>query len=240
MRLATQVGALVLLALWGRAPLCAAAPIPGSAPRFAVPVLCTDNMLAAHTRARGTAVIVDARGVILTAAHVVVGADVYCTLTVLAPNDEWNRASKFYAFAVQQCSADPFLDLAVCRITPLDKLKNSSFLREAPIRTQGWKPGTAATVTGFTGWGWFPTVLRGQLLPPQMYHTHEGCYCDVAIAVETHQGMSGSPIVDEGGNVIGVITLAGTGKFRGMSFGTSLANAAGFLRKHVGNSPPAR
>jgi S1-C subfamily serine protease len=218
--------------LLGNARPYGEAQMPSLAPRFAVPVLCTDNQLAAHTKARGTAVIVDASGLILTAAHVILEAKLYCTLTVLVPNDEWSRASKFYAFTVQQCSADQLLDIATCRITPLDRLKDWSFLRAANLRMQGWTPNAFARITGFTGWGWFPTVLRGQILPPQLYHTHEGCYCDVAVNVETHEGMSGSPIVDEGGEVIGVITLAGTGRFRGVSFGTSMANAVGFLRKH--------
>jgi len=223
---------LLIAFLLAQARPCAAVQMPSAAPRFAVPILCTDNQHAAHTKARGTAVVVDASGVILTAAHVVLEAKLYCTLTALIPNEEWSRASKFYAFAVQQCSTDSLLDIAVCRITPLDRLKDWSFLRVANIRTQGWKPAASATITGFTGWGWFPTVLRGQLLPPQLYHTREGCYCDVAVSVETHEGMSGGPIVDEGGAVIGIVTLAGTGKFRGISFGTSMANALGFLRKH--------
>ena len=224
--------AMVIGFLLGNARPCAAAETPAAAARFAVPVLCTDNQLAAHTKARGTAVIVDATGVIVTAAHVILEAGLYCTLTVLVPNDEWSHASKFYAFAVQQCSADQQLDIAVCRIKPLETLKDRSFVRSASIRALGWTPNAFATITGFTGWGWFPTVVRGQILPPQLYHTHEGCYCDVAVNVETHEGMSGSPIVDEGGKVIGVVTLAGTGKFHGISFGTSMANAVGFLRKH--------
>jgi len=236
-----QFAALLLLhgLLLGNPEPYPAAQVANAAPRFAVPILCTDNQHAAHTKARGTAVIVDTSGVILTAAHVVQEAQLDCTLTVLAPNDEWSRASKFYAFAVQQCSADPLLDIAVCHIAALDRLKDWSFLRAAQIRTRGWKAGSFATITGFTGWGWFPTVVRGQILPPQLYHTHEGCYCDVAVSVETHEGMSGSPIVDDGGAVIGVVTLAGTGKFRGASFGTSLANAVGFLRKSGWSGPLA-
>lgn len=234
MRSVPRVAVMLLVSgLWpGNARLCAAAQGQSPAARFAVPVLCTDNQLAAHTKARGTAVVIDASGLILTAAHVILDANLYCTLTVLIPSDDWSRASKFYPFAVQQCAADQLLDIAVCRITPLDKLKDWGFLRTASLRMQGWTPSAFATITGFTGWGWFPTVLRGQLLPPQLYHTHEGCYCDVAVNVETHEGMSGSPIVDDSGEVIGVVTLAGTGKFRGMSFGTSMANALGFLRKH--------
>ena len=98
---------MLLVGFWLVTALtCAAAQAQTAAARFAVPVLCTDNQLAAHTKARGTAVIVDASGLILTAAHVILEAKLYCTLTVLVPNDEWSRASTFHAFAVQQCSAD--------------------------------------------------------------------------------------------------------------------------------------
>jgi len=228
-----QFAALLLLNgfLLGSAAPYSVAQVASAAPRFAVPILCTDNQHAAHTRARGTAVIIDVSGVVLTAAHVILEAKFYCALTVLVPNDEWSRASKFYAFAVQKCSADQLLDIAVCHIAALDRLKDWSFLRAAQIHARGGQAGSFATITGFTGWGWFPTVVHGPILPPQLYHTHEGCYCDVAVSVETHEGMSGSPIVDGSGAVIGVVTLAGTGKFHGASFGTSMANAAGFLRK---------
>jgi len=229
------------------APLClvnaersGALELPSPAARFAVPILCTENQLAARTKARGTAVIVDASGVILTAAHVILEANLYCTLTVLVPNDEWSRASKFYPFAVQECSADRLLDIAVCRIRPRDPLHDWSFVRAAKIQTRGWKPGAVTTITGFTGWGWFPTVARGKLLLPQLYRTREGCYCELAVDTVTHEGMSGSPMVNEDGEVIGVITLSGTGKFHGLSFGTSTAGAAAFLRKYGLGSALAR
>ncbi len=220
--------ALVCLAAAARS---SAVQMPPAA-RFAVPILCTENQLAARTKARGTGVIVDASGIILTAAHVILEAKLDCTLTVLVPNDEWSRASKFYTFSVQQCSADRLLDIAACHIKPLDTLRDWSFVRVARIQTRGWKPGSIATITGFTGWGWFPTMAQGTLLSAQIYRTPEGCYCELAVGAPTHEGMSGSPMVNEDGEVIGLVTLAGTGKFRGLSFGTSTASAAGFLRKY--------
>jgi hypothetical protein len=42
--------------------------------------------------------------------------------------------------------------------------------------------------------------------------------------------MSGSPVISMQGEVLGILTLAGTGKFRGVSFGTSLEEAADFLK----------
>ena len=201
------------------------------AARFAVPILCTENQLSPRTKARGTGVVVDASGVILTAAHVILEAKPDCILTVLVPNDEWSRATKFYSFAVQQCSTDRLLDIAACRIKPLDTLRDWSFVRAAMIETRGWKADDTTTITGFTGWGWFPTVVRGKLQSPQLYRTRDGCYCELAVDAVTHEGMSGSPMVDENGHVVGLITLSGTGKFRGLSFGTSTASATAFLRK---------
>ncbi len=240
MQLTPKIAVILSLVLVCLIKAEASAVSTPAAARFAVPILCTENQLAARTKARGTAVIVDASGVILTAAHVILEAKMYCTLTVLVPNDEWSRASKFYAFAVQQCSADRLLDIAACRIKPLDTLRDWSFVRAARIQTRGWKAGAVTTITGFTGWGWFPTVLRGQLLPPQLYRTRDGCYCEIAVDVVTHEGMSGSPMVNQDGEVIGLVTLAGTGKFRGLSFGTSTASAAAFLRKYGLGSALAR
>jgi hypothetical protein len=44
------------------------------------------------------------------------------------------------------------------------------------------------------------------------------------------EGMSGSPIISATGEMLGIVTLAGTGKFRGVSFGNSFAEAAPLLR----------
>ncbi len=233
MRLTSKIAVILSLVL-----VClvkaehSSADSPPAAARFAVPILCTENQLAASTRARGTGVIVDASGVILTAAHVILEAKIFCTLTVLVPNDEWTRATKFYSFSIQQCSADRLLDIAACRIKPLDPLRDWSFVRAAKIETRGWKAGAVTTTTGFTGWGWFPIVVRGHLLPPQLYRTRDGCYCELAVDVITHEGMSGSPMLNEDGEVIGLITLSGSGKFRGLSFGTGMASAAPFLRSY--------
>jgi len=67
--------------------------------------------------------------------------------------------------------------------------------------------------------------------PRQRYRRQDGCYCDFAVDAVTHEGMSGSPLVTEEGDVIGLITTAGSGKFRGISFGTTFEGAAAFLRK---------
>jgi hypothetical protein len=41
--------------------------------------------------------------------------------------------------------------------------------------------------------------------------------------------MSGSPVISSEGEVLGILTLAGNGKFRGLSFGVSFEEAKIFL-----------
>ena len=224
---------VALAALVGLSRFAPAATLPFVPPlhaaRFAVPILCTEH-LSGRTRARGTAIIVDPSGIILTAAHVVLENQVACTLTAMVPDDDWDRASRFYLFSVGRCASDALLDLAACRIQSGDN-HNAPLLRAASVRGPAPAPGTAVTITGFTGWGLFPTVVRGRLTPGQSYRRKDGCYCDFAVDAEVYEGMSGSPVETEQGRVIGLITTAGTGPFRGTSFGTSLEYAAPLMAR---------
>jgi hypothetical protein len=229
--LAAGAARLTIGLLIGVPPMHAGVKTAPAAARFAVPILCTDNRFAPYTRARGTGVIVDSTGLILTAAHVILEAGIYCTFTVLVPNDEWNRAGKFFLFALERCLSDRLMDVAVCHLAPQEHAQGRSFLTAGVAGSHRVLPGDLATITGFTGWGWFPTVASGAILPPQLYETHEGCHCDLAVKTTTHEGMSGSPIVDEEGMVIGIVTRAGTGQFRGITFGTTIGSARGLLRK---------
>lgn len=194
-------------------------------------MLCTDKP-SARTRARGTAIIVDSSGAVLTAAHVVSESLSSCTLTVVVPHGEWTRPLGFRTFSVGQCVSDQLLDIALCRIQPLGDKPDRSYLQPAILRLQIPSPNSWVTITGFTGWGFFPTVVRGHLASPaQFYRRQDGCYCDFAVDAVTSGGMSGSPVVTDHGEVVGLITTSGTGQFRGLSFGTSLERAAPFLRK---------
>lgn len=202
-----------------------------AAPRFILPVLCTENP-AARTKVRGTAVVLDARGTIMTAAHVVVETHPSCLLTALVPNDDWSRALSFHPFSVGDCSVDQSLDVAVCRIWPIENSKDWSFLRAATIETKTPPPNSRVSIVGFTGWGMAPTSALGRIVPPvRIYRRQDGYYCDFAVDVISHAGMSGSPILTIDGRVAGVVTTAGTGKFRGITFGTSLERAAAFLHE---------
>jgi V8-like Glu-specific endopeptidase len=197
---------------------------------WAVPVLCTETQTSARTKVRGTAVIVDSRGLILTAAHVVLEANLFCALTVLVPDDQWSKTSGSYAFSVQQCATETSLDIALCHIEPVERRKDWAHLGAAKARQQFPRADSAITITGFWGWGMLPVPRRGKLTSYTLYKRQDGAYCDFSTNVIAFQGMSGSPVVDDEGDLIGIITTGGIKKFSGSSFGISIARAAAFLR----------
>ncbi len=210
--------------------------------RSAVPLLCTENHQAARTRVRGTGVIADSGGTMLTAAHVVQQARSDCTLSVMVPDDEWSRFRQLHAFLIKDCRLFLPLDLAACRIRPADSSRDWSYLRPAQIRLQSAATGVPVWMTSFTGWGLLPLVRRGRIQGRHIYQRKDGCYCDFATDIPAVEGMSGSPVLDTDGQVIGILTLAGSGEFRGLSFGASLQEAASFLKAEgvalAGNSLP--
>jgi putative serine protease PepD len=198
--------------------------------RSAVPLLCTENHQAARTRVRGTGLIVDSGGTLLTAAHVIQQAHNDCTLSVMIPDDEWSRFRQFHAFLIKDCRLLLPLDLAVCRIRPADSSRDWGYLRPAQIRARLGLTGEPVSITSFAGWGLSPLVRSGHIQGRQIYQRKDGCYCDFATDIAAVEGMSGSPVINAQGEVIGILTLAGSGKFRGLSFGASLAEAADFLK----------
>src|SRR5215831_13818196 len=103
-----------------RLPASAQTITTTEAARFAVPILCTETHLAGRTRAHGSGVVVNTAGVIITAAHVVLDARSFCDLTMVVPSSEWSRTSGFHPFKIDQCETDLPLDIAVCRITPVE------------------------------------------------------------------------------------------------------------------------
>jgi len=175
-------------------------------------------------------VIVDAGGLVLTAAHVILESSLFCALTVLVPDDEWSDTSKAHAFSVQHCATEPSLDLALCHIEPVERKKGWSYLRAAKLRQ--WLPplNSAVTVTGFWGWGMLPVLRQGLLKTHMLYKRQDGAFCDFSTDIVVFEGMSGSPVVTADGDLIGIITTAGIRKFSGNSFGTSIERAADFLR----------
>ena len=197
------------------------------APRSTVPILCTDNYLAGRTHARGTGVIVDARGTLLTAAHVVAEHQLYCDLSVLVPDDNWSRMRNFRAYSVRNCSQSIELDLAVCHILPIGR--GATGLQAAVLRQSFPRVSVSVTVTGFTGWGLSPTSRTGLLRGGNFFRKQEDCYCDFSMNLTAFEGMSGGPVTTVDGQVIGIFTALGTGKFRGLAFGISIERALSFL-----------
>ena len=61
-----------------------------------------------------------------------------------------------------------------------------------------------------------------------------GRICDglgfLGIRLEEKRNANNSPVISAQGEVLGILTLAGSGKFRGLSFGASFEEAAGFLK----------
>jgi hypothetical protein len=210
-----------------------AAELPGllsGAPRSTVPILCTDSYLAGRTHARGTGVIVDPRGILLTAAHVVTEHLLYCDLTVLIPDNDWAHTRGFRAYSVRDCTPSVELDLALCRIVPLDR--KSIPLQPAMLRPSFPRIAIPVTVTGFSGWGLSPSSHSGLLRAGNYFRKQEDCYCDFSMGLTAFEGMSGGPVTTADGEVIGIFTALGTGKFRGLAFGVSIERALSFLRHH--------
>ena len=198
--------------------------------RSAVPLLCTENRQAARTRVRGTGVIADSGGTLLTAAHIIQEAHSNCTLSVMIPDGEWNHFRQLHAFFIKDCSLNLLLDFAVCRMSPADTSRDWAYVRPAALRARAVSAGEPVWVTAFTGWGLSPLVRSGRVQGRNLYQRQDGCYCDFATDITAVEGMSGSPLISEQGEVVGILTLAGSGKFRGISFGASIEKSLAFLR----------
>ncbi len=197
--------------------------------RAAVPLLCTENNRAARTQVRGTGVIADSGGTLLTAAHVILRAHSGCTLSVMVPDEEWIHTGRLRAFLVGNCRLSQALDLAVCRVHPAEDSRDWGYLRAARIRLRPATSGEPVWVTAFTGWGLLPLTRSGHITGRKDYQRQDGCRCDFATDITAVEGMSGSPIISSEGEVLGILTLAGNGKFRGLSFGVSFEDAKSFL-----------
>ena len=222
--------ALLLLSTGVRLASPQSPPVP-SANRSAVPLLCTEDHPAARTRVRGTGVIADSGGSLITAAHVIQQARSNCTLSVMIPDDEWNRFRQLHAFLITGCRFFLPLDVAICRMRPADNRRDWGYVRPARIRARLPVTGEPVSITAFTGWGLSPLVRAGHVQGRNIYQRQDGCYCDFAVDIPAAEGMSGSPVISSQNEVLGILTLSGGGKFRGLSFGASLEEAIVFLKQ---------
>lgn len=148
----------------------------------------------------------------------------------MIPDDEWNHFRQLHAFLIHDCHFFLPLDLASCRIRPAENRRDWGYIRPARIRARRAPTGEPVWITAFTGWGLSPLVRGGRIQGTQIYRRKDGCYCDFATDIPAIEGMSGSPVISAEGEVVGILTAAGKGNFRGLSFGASLEEAASFLR----------
>lgn len=223
---------VILAAVFGLSQWGLALSPPGAAPpalRAAVPLLCTENNLAFRTVVRGTGLIANSGGALVTAAHVIRQAHANCTLSVMIPDDEWVHSGRLRRFLLAHCHLNELLDLAVCRIQPADNAKDSALVRAAQLRFRQVTPGETVSVVGFTGWLLVPLVRSGRITGQEDYRRQDGCHCNIATDITVVEGMSGSPIISPQGEVLGIITQAGKGPFRGTSFGVTFEDARSFL-----------
>jgi hypothetical protein len=173
--------------------------------------------------------VADSSGIILTAAHVVKVAPHSCRLTILVPDDDWSRAHAHHALTVGSCFVSESLDIAACRVTPIEHFSDLGYLRPAVLQARFLDEDASVTVTGFWGFGLSPYARRGKVLTRRLYQRRDGVLCDFSTNVVALEGMSGSPVVSENGRVVGLITTAGTHAFSRTSFGISMEKARLFL-----------
>ena len=210
------------------------------APRAAVPLLCTENTAGIRTYIRGTGFVANSGGTLVTAAHVVLDARFNCTLSVMIPDDEWIHAGHLRRFQLVRCHLNEMLDLAVCRIQPADNPRDLGYIRAAPLRIGPVAPGEPVSVTGFAGWVVAPLTRAGHIIGQEDYRRQDGCRCDFSTNIVVVEGMSGSPVIAANGEVLGIITQTGKGKFRGLSFGVTFEEARSFLAAEGVISPPSK
>lgn len=172
--------------------------------------------------------MIDHGGKLLTAAHVVAEHQLYCDLTVLIPDKDWSQSHGFQSYSVRDCVLSIELDLALCTIFFANH--RAAMLQTANLRFSFPKMPMVVSATGFTGWGLSPVSRSGLLHAGNYFRRQEECYCDFSMELIAFEGMSGGPITNSQGEVIGILTAVGTGKFHGLAFGVSLEKALEFLQ----------
>jgi S1-C subfamily serine protease len=163
--------------------------------------------------AAGTGVIVSRAGLVLTAAHVVVGDDGQVADTVLValkPSELPRRLRDFTDFVAARVRAvDTTLDVALLEVDVPDILVPIDLDERAP--RQGAEIWTMGHPQANTFW----VLSHGVVLA----ETPQGFLTDIVIA----EGESGGPVIDERGRLLGVNTklswAAASGSARAVAIG---------------------
>ena len=176
---------------------------------------------AASAKGNGSGVIVSSSGYVLTAAHVVKGSSKVTVVTT-----QGSRSAK----VVQIDEAN---DVAIL------KLENGTYPALPVISSRQIRLGQAISTIGFpvvNVQGFSPKVTRGEI------SSMNGAGDDPRkwqISAPVQPGNSGGPLLDENGNVVGIVVSRLFGDtVQNVNYATKSVYALGLLEPYLGESPP--
>ena len=177
---------------------------------------------AASARGNGSGVIVSTSGYVLTAAHVVAHSTKVTVITTVG-----SRSAKVVR-------VDEANDVAIL------KLENGSYPALPVISSKQIRLGQAVATIGFpfvNVQGFSPKVTRGEI------SSMNGAADDPRkwqISVPIQPGNSGGPLLDENGNVIGIVVSRLMGEtVQNVNYATKGVYALGLLEPYLGDTAPA-
>jgi S1-C subfamily serine protease len=198
-----------------------------TAKKTVAPIVCLVNNSngkgVTRFRILGTAFIVDASGIFVTANHVISDfltspwKDV-CVSAVTFPTAGWKRVDQdvqWLGFDTSKCQINTNFDVAVCKTVDDLSKKNVSY-EVASISSDKPADGTTIFFTGFPLQATDPITSIGAIAG---FSAQDG-YNTILIDKNAWPGASGSPIyVPDGKKVIGMLLKTGAGDAAGLSFG---------------------
>ena len=192
-------------------------PRPGLDPAFSDPLLRDlfgDQMPHSRERGQGSGIVIDGRGLVLTNAHVVDGAD-RVEVTLADGRDLEGSV----------LGIDPVTDLAVV------KIPSSTALKAAPLGdSEALEVGDWAIALG-TPYGLERTVTLGIVSSLHRNITSLGFSDKRLDLIQTdaaiNPGNSGGPLINASGEVVGINTLVRSGPGAGLGFAIPINLAKG-------------
>jgi tetratricopeptide (TPR) repeat protein len=155
-----------------------------------------------HSGGHGSGFLIDAKGFILTNAHIA-GCPLPMVVELDAPGDD-GAATTFVYRKVAVTGFHPQRDLALLRIDPAEHPRR---LTTIPIRRSSPAAGEPITAIGYPGnrdGGRTLTATRGRLLVlDKVIYRREHLETDVRVWF----GNSGGPLIDANGELVGVVTM---------------------------------